>query len=236
MLTQKTETFSLMNFEGPLEFLLNLIHQEEIDIYDVPIQELTKQFLSKLLEWQEQQVDRGAEFIGTAAYLVWLKSRTLLPKHEESLPEWNEEEDPHFEIIHHLLDYCRFKQAAKDLSLRQEKQSNCFFRGVSPLEEKKPLGIQHLSLEELTSLFKEMMNRTAAPKLQILEENWKVADKIKLIREMLHSCQPLIFDQLFMHKSRLECIVTFLAILELMKIGDIKVGQDSEQTILIFAI
>lgn len=233
MLAHQSPTFVLPNFEGPLEFLLNLIQKEEIDIYDVSIQELTQQFLHKLREWHERQVDKGAEFISTAAYLVWLKSKMLLPKQEEPASLEEEEEDPHFEIIHHLLDYCRFKQAAKELGVRQEQQSACFFRGVPAVPEwKKPLGIQHLSLEELAHLFKDMMSRTTASRPQIYEENWKVSDKIRAIRLLLDEHPSFFFESLFsLGKSRLECIVTFLAILELMKSGEIKVGEQENQLI-----
>lgn len=236
MLNTRLDTFSLENFEGPLDFLLSLIQKEEINIYDVSIHELTQQFLQKLAEWESQQVEKGAEFIGMASYLVWYKSKTLLPKHEEMALPQEEEEDPQFEIIHHLLDYCRFKQAAKELAQRQDKQSACFYRGTPALPDwKKPMGIQHLSLNDLADLFKEMMKRAGAPKPQIYEENWKVADKIKIIRLRTKEQDSFLLEDLFKPgQSRLEWIVIFLAILELMKIGEIRVGKQ-DQDILIFA-
>jgi segregation and condensation protein A len=226
MLIQQIDNFALKNFEGPLDFLLNLIQREEIEIYDISIHELTQQFLNKLKEWQEKQVEKGAEFIGVTAYLMWLKSKMLLPKQEETVVA-EEEDDPHFEIIHHLIDYCRFKQTAKELAKRQEEQSACFFRGIpSSLEWKKPLGIDHLSLEELTGLFKEMMARTPASRPQIYEENWKVSDKIRFIRSLIQKADGFPLEDLFsIEKSKLECIVIFLALLELMKIGEIGIGK-----------
>ena len=240
MVFQKNEVFSLTNFEGPLEFLLYLIQREEINIYDISLQELTQQCLLKLKEWQAKKVDLGAEFIGSAAYLLWLKSKTLLPEHEKEsdfLPE-DIEEDPNFDIIYHLLDYCRFKDAAKELAERREQQSTRFFRGVVDTPEwKKPMGIDHISLDELSVLFKNMMARTAIARPCIHEENWRVSDKIREVRRLLKEESSIRIDSLFApEKSRVEWIVIFLAILELMKIGDIKIGRHVQtQAILIFA-
>lgn len=223
----KQDHFALENFEGPLEFLLSLIQKDEINIYDVSIQELTQQFLEKLSEWQAHYLEKGAAFVGAAAYLVWLKSKMLLPKQEQMVEEEIQEEDPHFEIIHHLLDYCRFKQAAKELAIRHEQQQACYFRGTNAPEWKKPLGLNNVSLEELSSLFKEMMKRAEQSKGQIQEESWRLSDKIRSIRQLLHSQGSFAFDTLFaLNKPRLELVVIFLAILELMKLGLVGVSKD----------
>lgn len=223
----KHDHYALDNFEGTLDFLLCLIQKEEIDIYDVSIQDLIHQYLEKS---DREGLEKGAEFIGSAAYLVWLKSKTLLPAQEDDSSNLEETfEDPHFEIIHHLMDYCRFKQAAKELSWRQDKQQACYFRGIDAPEWKKPLGIDHVSLEELSLLFKEMIARAEKAKPQIQEENWRVGDKIRAIRRMLqeNAIYPLAF-LLSSEKSRPELIVIFLAILELMKIGELAVGREQK--------
>ncbi len=233
---QKADHFALDNFEGPIDFLLYLIQKDEIDIYEIPIQELIQQFIVKLKEWQEKQLDRGAEFIGTASYLVYLKSKMLLPKHEEKIDEdlIELEEDPHFEIIHHLIDYCRFKQTTKDLLGRQELQQQLYFRGVHPTEWKKPMGIDHLSLDDLQALFKEMMTKAGAPIQQIQKENFRVSDKIRLIRNRLRDEKQFSFESLFSSlQSRVELIVIFLAILELMKLGEVSVGREKESAVLL---
>jgi segregation and condensation protein A len=234
VLTQ--DCFTLANFEGSLDFLLCLIQKEEIEIYDVPIQELIQQFLVQLTQ-EEEGLEKGAEFIGTAAYLVWLKSKTLLPQNEQLQSEEELVEDPRFEIIHHLIDYCRFKQAAKELASRQEKQQACYFRGVDVPEWKKPLGIDHVSLDELSHLFKEMMSRAAQAKPQIQEESWRVCDKIRFLRRGLQERSSFLLAELFSpQQSRPEIIVIFLAILELMKIGELAVGREqSSASLWIFA-
>lgn len=223
----KNDHYALDNFEGTLEFLLCLVQKEEIDIYDVPIQNLIQQFIQKFSD-REEGLDDGAEFIGIASYLILLKSKTLLPSHDQEPLALEEAiEDPHFEIIHHLIDYCRFKQAAKELAARQDKQQGCYFRGIEPPEWKKPFGIDHVSLEELSQLFIEMMERASQAKPLIQEENWRVADKIRLIRRWLQENASFHFSKLMSpDKTRPEIIVIFLAVLELMKIGELAVGKD----------
>lgn len=217
--------FTLSNFEGPLDFLMCLIQKEEIEIYDVPIQELIYQFMLQLNNW-EGKLEKGAEFISTAAYLVWLKSKTLLPKHEQDLTKEEPIEDPHFEIIYHLIDYCRFKQAAKELTLRQEKQRSYYFREIAIPEQKKPLGIDHLSLNDLALIFKETINKIVQNKAKIQEENWRVYDKISIIRNMLQKDIAFPFTNLFLKQQLApEIITTFLAVLELMKIGELVVNR-----------
>lgn len=232
----KQDYFSLSNFEGSLDFLLCLIQKDEIDIYDIPIQDIVEQFIRKLSEWEEGQLDKGAEFIGTAAYLVWLKSKMLLPIDEKVEGIEELAEDPHFEIIHHLIDYCRFKQAAKELGHRQDQQQSCYYRGVDVPEWKKPLGIDHISLDELALLFKEMMDRAGESVSQIEEESWRVSDKIQAIRRQLKTEESFPLASLIStHQSRLEIIVIFLAILELMKNGELAVGREQSGILQIYA-
>lgn len=227
------DNFALENFEGPLDFLLYLIQKEEIDIYEVSLQDLVSQCLQKLTEWKEKRLELGAEFIATMAYFVLLKSRMLLPQTEiESFKE-ELEEDPHFEIIHHLLDYCKFKQASKELIKRQEQQANYYYRGQDKPLYQKPLGIDHLTIDELTLVFKNLMRKADKPKSAIHEENWKVSDKIKFIRLRLEEDFSFLLSDLFdVTKSRLELIVIFLALLELIKIGVISVNKKADGSVM----
>ncbi len=209
------DTFILDNFEGPVDFLLYLIQRNEIDIYDIPLHKIMEQYLPTT-------VDTGAEFISIAATLHWLKSKMLLPKHEQLQNAEGEEIDPRFEIIHQLIEYCRFKEAAKELALREQQQNAYYFRGADSPETKKNLGIEHLTLDDLASLFKQIMAKSGLNKGLIHEEEWKVSDKIKSIRQLLKEHKKMDFDVLFNPElSRAELIVTFLALLELMKMGDV---------------
>ena len=223
--------FTLENFEGPLDFLLHLIYQNEIDIYEVPILKIIIQYLERNSEELENDVDSGAEFIGMASLLLFLKSRMLLPKHEQPL-NTEEDADTKFDIIHQLIDYCRFKEAAKELSIREDQQSGFYGRGLEgPYTIQKNLGIEHLTLTDLKLLFQEIANKVNANKGTIDEEVWLVGDKIIFIRKSL-VISDLLFGNLFsLHISKDELIVTFLALLELMKLGEVLVIKDAGQII-----
>lgn len=220
------DIFALENFEGPLDFLLHLIQKHEIDLTEISLKKITEQYIKKL-EMMNPCVDAGAEFIASASFLLWLKSRMLLPKHEHPLTGEEEEHDPRFDIIHQLLDYCRFKDAAKELTQLEMSQSSFYSRPDPNLEINKTLGIEHLTIDDLASLFKQALAKTSLETRVIQEEEWKVADKIKIIRQQLRTSGQLEIASLFAAgRSKVELIVIFLAILELMKIGDGQLIKD----------
>lgn len=222
------DLFTLENFEGSLDFLLHLIQKHEIELSEISLKKITEQYIKKLEEMINPCVDSGAEFIASASFLLWLKSRMLLPKHEHPLSAEEEEYDPRFDIIHQLLDYCRFKDAAKELTQLEMSQSSLYSRAPDPLLEiNKTLGIEHLTIDDLASLFKHALTKASLETRIIQEEEWKVADKIKIIRQRLKTVGRMEIGLLFAAgKSKLELIVTFLALLELMKIGDCQLIKD----------
>ncbi len=218
-------SLTLDSFEGPLDFLLHLIQKKEIDIYEISLKEITEQFLRKLQE-QLLNLDSGAEFVGITATLLWLKSKMLLPKEEEGDTEL--EEDPNFSIIHQLIDYCRFKQTAAEWGEREVEQSHHYLKGTAPFEEKqKTLGIEHITLEELAALFQEVL-RKMPEKKHLTKEKWNTSDKIALIRNHLVEIPRFSLREfLFSTGCKEELIVTFLAVLELMKLSEICIVKDS---------
>jgi segregation and condensation protein A len=229
------DTFSLDFFEGPLMFLLHLIQNSEINICDVSIQEITTQYLNKIKEFMVPPVDTGAEFIGTTALLLLMKSKMLLPKHERPLMD-DDELESSFDLIHTLLEYCSFKEAAKLLTQKEYQQSVFHPRGISSLPEKeKRTGVEHLTIDDLAKIFENVF-QAAPPKRKIHEEPWRVSDKINILRNLLKAETPVGFEKIFSRNSpRIELIVTFLALLELMKMGEIVVARESNSdTILIF--
>lgn len=232
---KKDEAYSvkLENFEGPLEFLLYLVQKNELDIYDVRLRKIVDQFIEEI---KSPDIDLGAEFVGTLASLLWLKSKMLLPKHEQVGQEDEDGPDPHFDVIHQLIDYCQFKEAGQALVVREKEQNAFFPRGVSgDVDVKKPLGIEHLCLEDLASLFQDVLVKCEANKGKVHEEHFRVSDKIRYIRRILKNGNNIYFGQLFTpEKCKDELIVTFLAILELMKIGEAFIYKDlTTQQILI---
>lgn len=223
--------FTLDNFEGPLSFLLHLVQKNEIDIYEIPVKKIIMQYTqAKVNPDEDINLEAGAEFIGITSFLLWYKSKMLLPKHEQTLMiEPEQEEDPNFEIIHHLIDYCRFKDAAKELSGLESRQEGLFTRGIDIPEIKKPFGIEHLSLQDLAILFQGVMSRIAHQKGVIHEEEWKISDKISLIKTLLNEVKKVQFEILFASSnSRIELIVIFLAILEMMKLGALHIVREIE--------
>lgn len=211
----------LENFEGPLEFLLYLVQKKEIDIYDVRLGKIAEQFIE---EMSQPDIDSGAEFVSTLASLIWLKSKMLLPKHEQATSDEqeNEEIDPHFDVIHQLIDYCRFKQAGKEFVQREYEQNAYFPRGVSGNSEiRQPLGIEHLSLDDLALLFQDAVAKAKTHSGHVQEESFRVSDKIRLLRKLLKDPGKILFETIFVRgKYKEELIVTFLAVLELMKLGE----------------
>ncbi len=235
MKKNESSAILLSNFEGPLEFLLYLVQKNEIDIYEVFLQEITAQYQQKFGSSVSVDINSGAEFVSSTAFLLWLKSKTLLPKHEQSEALEDIEPDPHFEIIHQLMDYCKFKQAAKDLSQLELKQSLYYPRGqeASP-EVKKPLGIEHISLEDLASLFQQVISKASPEPKKISGETWQVSDKIIAIQNLFEHQQKIPFELLFNETmSREELIATFLAVLELMKEGFLKARKESNVVVFV---
>lgn len=229
-----SESFTLENFEGPLEFLYHLVQKNEIEVYDIPIIQIIEQYVSN--NKSSIDLDQGAEFVSTTASLHCFKSKTLLPKHEQIDEQGDEKEDPRFEIIHQLLDYCRYKQAAKELAHREMRQNQYYFRGTEESEIKKNLGIHHLSLSDLAALFREVLERTKARVGVIAKEVWLVSDKISSILNFLKNSQEIEFENLFCPDMvKEELIVTFLAVLELMKMGKLKAALNQNHKVIFTA-
>src|SRR4030081_1286688 len=115
-------------FEGPLDLLLYLIKRDEIDIYEISIERITRQYLEYLQTFKELNIDLAGEFVAMAANLIYLKSRSLLPVDQQPPEEDAEEDDPRWELIRQLIEYKKFKEAAVDLHLRQLEQERIFTR------------------------------------------------------------------------------------------------------------
>ncbi len=220
-----SDTYILDHFEGHLNFLFQLVQKSEIEITEISLKQIIDQFLCKHYKEADFLLDEGAEFIGTASSLLWWKSKKLLPKDE---PHENlEETEPELEwdIIPQLIDYCRFKVMAKELINLEQQQSLHYFRGHDYwTASKKHLGVEHLSLEDLAVLFQQILSKARLQEGCIHDETWKVSDKIDCIRLYLNHSKEITFDSLFSSSiTRAELVVTFLAVLELMKLGELTV-------------
>lgn len=225
-------------FEGPLDLLLHLIKKNEVDIYDIPISMITEQYLGYLDIIKEMNLDIAGEFLIVAATLIHIKSKMLLPIDEEAAEEEDDGFDPRADLVRQLLEYQRYKEAAKDLGGRLILQRDVFTRGAAIDIDglKDDTALMNVSVFELMEALKDILKR--APKREIMEltaERFKIADKINDIMEMLGSVENAEFTSLFpVDASRGEIVVTFLAILELAKLLMIRIHQTSDGTIRVY--
>lgn len=208
-------SFSLPNFEGPLELLLYLIQKEELDVCDIFLKEVTEQFFKGFEK--TSSIDEGSDFLALASTLLVMKSRKLLPVSEqENLAE--EEEDARFNLIQHLLEYCRFKEIADGL-LEKEERERIFFPRNAPLFAKHVgTGLEEVALPELAALFEKVLQRSTSTPHFIQDEEWQVAPAMQWLKNVLAAKGRLLFNEVFSEeKYRGELIVLFLALLEMMK-------------------
>jgi segregation and condensation protein A len=219
-------------FEGPLDLLLYLIKKEEVDIYDIPIERITNQYMEYLTLMQMLNLEVAGEFLVMAATLMYIKSRMLLPVDQQVTDaEAEEGEDPRWELIRQLVEYKKFKDAGLQLGRREEQQANIFSRGTAQtagIEVDKDIPLAEVSIFDLINAFNEVLKKASAREdfREIIEERFTVSDKIEEILYTLRDRSEMIFSELFANaSSRAEVVVTFLALLELIRLKRLKVLQ-----------
>ena len=216
-------------FEGPLDLLLFLIKRDEIDIYDISIERITRQYLEYLQAFKELQIDIAGEFIVMAANLIYVKSRSLLPLDQQPPEEDADEDDPRWDLIRQLIEYKKFKEAAAQLHDRALEQERIFTRdgGSAPASD-TPLPLHEVGIFQLIHAFQEVVKRVEAREDlgEIFAERFSVSDKIEKILERVGSGTPIRFSELFGQiASRVEIVVTFLALLELIRLNQVRALQ-----------
>jgi segregation and condensation protein A len=216
-------------FEGPLDLLWYLIKREEVDIYDVSLERITQQYLEFMEAFKALDLELAGEFIVMAANLIYIKSRTLLPVSVQPPEEEAEEEDPRWELVRQLIEYKKFKDAAAQLHDREVAREALFSR-VSEAQTvlpERPLG--EVSVFDLINAFNGILKRLNQKEdlREIFEENFTVSDKIELVLKLLSSGVPMKFTELFSGvASRAEIVVTFLAVLELIRVKQLSAVQE----------
>jgi len=212
-------------FQGPLDLLLHLIRKNEVDIFDIPIATIADQYLEYLDMMKALNINVAGDFLVMASTLLHIKSRLLLPHLEE-----DEEEDPRVEITRPLLEYLRLKEMAGELLERELLDRDVFARRLSPeytvqLESEEPL--LDVNLFQLMDAFKRILDeRLPGVPLRVEFEKWSLKDKTSYILERLKNEGSIYFRDLFTEdKTISEFIVTFLALLELVHMGMIRVFQ-----------
>jgi segregation and condensation protein A len=217
-------------FEGPLDLLLYLIKRDELDIYEISLERITRQYLEYLQAFKELNIDVAGEFVVMAANLIYLKSRSLLPVDQQPPEEDAEEDDPRWDLIRQLIEYKKFKEAAAQLQVRQLEQEGMFFRQAGDIGAiaAVPLPLGEVGIFQLINAFQTVIKRIEAREnlQEIFGEHFTVSDKIDWILRRVADGVPLLFSELFASMaSRVEIVVTFLALLELIRLRQVRATQ-----------
>ncbi|MBX9742665.1 MAG: segregation/condensation protein A [Chthoniobacterales bacterium] len=223
-------------FEGPLDLLLYLIKKEEIAIYDISIERITKQYLAFMEAFEELNIAVAGEFVVMAANLLYLKSRTLLPQDQQMPEEEVEEDDPRWELIRQLIEYKKFKEAALHLHNREELQKMLFPRpeadsNAFSAASQDPLLLKEVGIFDLINAFQKALTRLSRKETttEIFEESFTVADRMQHLIHLLAQNIPVTFEELFSSSAtRTELVVTFLAILELIRMKQVVARQEEQ--------
>ncbi|MDQ1145199.1 MAG: segregation/condensation protein A [Bacillus sp. (in: firmicutes)] len=224
-------------FEGPLDLLLHLINRLEIDIYDIPVAQITEQYLLYIQTMNELKLDVASEFLVMAATLLAIKSKMLLPKHEEVLvdedTDMSYEEDPRDELVERLIEYRKYKEAAQDLKSMEEERGLMYTKPPSDLSDfakEKPEKTEiNVSLYDMLAALQKLLRRKKLQRplatkitrqeISIETRMIEIMDELKQLRGRKN------FNDLFPYPAKEHIVVTFLAVLELIKRKEIDVEQ-----------
>ena len=233
-------------FEGPLDLLLYLIKKEEVDIYEVNLTKIATQFIEYVEMMRRLDLDVAGEFLVMAATLMYIKSRELLPVHQQVRVEGEENsDDPRWDLIRQLVEYKKFKDMAAHLQDRETEQENTFIRKPGkPVLDYTPVECRPtVTLLDLLNAVGSILRRFEQKEdfKVISEDRWSVSDKITLLSRLVQDRPRIKFSELFESAhNRSEVVVTFLALLELVRLkrleviqpepfGDIEIAQLSER-------
>lgn len=217
-------------FEGPLDLLLHLLKEQKMDIYDIPISEITRQYMESLALMKELNLELVGEYLVMAAELAHIKSKTLLPTPETD-DEWDAGggEDPRAELMRRLREYQRYRDAAFELRMKEHDQQQIFVRGgqIEVEQDSEEKELVEVTVFDLFKAYQKILDTKSFEKdyeIEITEIS--VTDRIEHIMEILNSVESVTFDSLFtVLNSKHEIIVTFLAILELMRLKLLRIQQ-----------
>ncbi len=218
-------------FEGPMDLLVHLIKKNEVDIYDIPIALITDQYLGCLSLMKALNIDLAGDFILMAATLAQIKSKMLLPVHESE-----EEEDPRMEIARPILEYLEIKSAAEQLSVRNLLGDSTFIRqpDIKDFLSNQDEEVITVGLFELIDAFQKILkNISEDQKINITADSMSVKDKISRLIDIFKEKESISFEELFAaNVARIEIVLTFLAMLEMVKIGLVRIVQHTQSGVI----
>ncbi len=226
-------TYHLEVFDGPLDLLLHLISKNKLNIYDIPILEILEQYNAALAEMQEHDLEITCEFVAMSAHLLYIKSKMLLPRHEEL----DDEEDPRARLVEMLLEYQKIKEVSGELNSRSEIGFDMYTKMPEPIEPDKRYKYSHDKLDLRLAIL-GMLDKAESkipPRISnfagiVGREVYSVGKKVKYILERLMKPGKTSFFDLFAGvRSRSEVVATFLAVLELCKSNSIKISENADK-------
>ena len=222
----------LPTFEGPMDLLLYLIRRSEVDIYDIPIERVTEQYIEVLGSMETLDLEVAGEFFVMASTLMYIKSRMLLPKKDQGSNEDVEDDDidPRWELVQQLLEYRKFKEAAEDIR-KLILSSNDLISRLGPRDalEAVERPLKPVDRVDLWNIFNSVLRRLAEriDEGQINAEQVTVADRMELVLLRIKQKDNFLFSELFESSTTITTIVaTFLAVLELTRLDKITLKQD----------
>ena len=220
----------LANFDGPLDLLLHLIKSNEMDINDIPMVQITEQYLAIIEQMKQLDLDVAGEFLLMAATLIHIKSRLLLPVSDEVVEE--EDEDPRAELVRRLLEYQRYKEAAETLDSLPQLDRDIFVGHFLPPEILESDEAEDISIGiyQLAEAFHRLLQQAPVETFhEVIREPLSVAEYIRIVTNRLAASGRLSFREMFSARpSKSELVVTFLAMLELVKMRLVKLEQAAE--------
>ena len=226
--------YKLESFEGPLDLLLTLIKRNKVSIWDIPIVEITDQYLEAISGIEKTMLDNTGEFIILASQLLYIKSKMLLPKDEED----EEEGDPREELAQRLYEYKRIKEASQEMRKSEFSSKHMVFRDEEEIDFPIPEYDRHHDLQELIDAFEGIYQRQIRRKKPekrafygiVGREKVSVDDMVVKIETVLKANKKVVFSSLFHDEdSRPEMIATFLAVLEMIKLSKIRADYDEDK-------
>ena len=216
----------LDTFSGPLDFLLYLIRKQNLDILDIDVANITEQYTSYIELMEAFEIELAGDYLVMAAYLAELKSKMLLPRQEENV----EEENPRAELMRRLQEYQRFKQAASKIDLLPRLNRDFFVAGAKLPEFEVEIPLVDLPMEDLTLALSEVMRRVEQSKAHLINfEQLSTRERMSEILERMRQETFIEFSSLFnLDEGRIGVVVTFLAVLELLKDSLVEIIQTEE--------
>lgn len=219
------------NFDGPLDLLLHLIKKDDIDIYDIKIEDITKQYLDYINLMQELDLNIASEYLVMASELMEIKSSMLLPNEKETIDEY--EEDPREQLIQRLIEYKRYKEITNNFKELEEERKKEYTKESSNLDEYKVenenIDMGDVGLEDLLTAFQKFLQRKEEEKplkTKITKKEYSVQKRSSEIKDILKIKKNVEFEELFEELTKDYIVVTFLSVLDLAKKQDLIIKQE----------